>query len=114
VQLPSGGIAVTASQPVLLNGPKTQAYLVGLTRTLTGGTVIKLTMNFQNEGAVTLQVPVMARAAHYVTYGPPPASPTASPSATTTGQHKHHTATPTASTTPSPSISPTPTPTPTS
>ena len=114
VQLPSGGIAVTASQPVLLNGPKTQAYLVGLTRTLTGGTVIKLTMNFQNEGAVTLQVPVMARAAHYVTYGPPPASPTASPSATTTGQHKHHPAPPTASTTPSPSISPTPTPTPTS
>ena len=37
VQLPGGGLNVTTSHPVLLNGPQTKAFLVGLTRKITGG-----------------------------------------------------------------------------
>jgi copper(I)-binding protein len=110
VQLPGGGIAVEPNHPVLLNGPKTQAYLVGLTRTITGGSVLTLTLNFQKQGAVTLHVPVIARAAHYVTYGPPPASPSTVTATTTARKHHKVSLTPTPSDTPTPSVSPTPTP----
>jgi copper(I)-binding protein len=110
VQLPGGSVAVGPSHPVLLNGPKTQAYLVGLTRNITGGSVLTLTLNFQKEGAVTLHVPVVARAAHYVTYGPPPASPSAVTATTTARKHHKAPVSPTPSGTPTPSVSPTPTP----
>ncbi len=88
VKLPAGGVAVNTNQLVLLSGPQPQAYLVKLTRTLANGTDITLVLNFQKQGAVSLQVPVFARATHYVTYSPPP--PTAA--ATTTAKHKHHAA----------------------
>jgi hypothetical protein len=112
VSLPAGGITVRNLRPVLLTGPKPTVYLTDLTRSITGGTDIKLVLTFRIAGPVTLLVPVMARAAHYVTYGTPP-SPTASPTpiATPTG---HHRTTPTPSGTATPGLSPTPTPHPTS
>jgi copper(I)-binding protein len=103
VTLPGGGLNVTTSRPVLLNGPQTKAFLVGLTRKITSGSAITIVLHFQQAGAVTLKgVPVMARAAHYVTYGPAP-SPTASTAATTA--HRKHHATVTLSPTPTPTAS---------
>ncbi len=110
VPLPAGGITVRNMHPVLLTGPKPTVSLADLTRSLTGGTDIKLVLTFRNAGPVTLFVPVMARAAQYVTYGTP-ANPTASatPSATPT---RHHRA-PTPSGTATPGLSTTATPHPT-
>lgn len=99
VQLSGGTVAVPTAKPVFFTGPQPEAVLSGLTRTLTGGSDITLIMTFQNAGPVTLQVPVMARAQHYVTYAPP--SPTPSPT-TTPGHHK---AKPSATVTPTPSAS---------
>jgi copper(I)-binding protein len=103
VRLPGGSVAVNPFQPVLFNGPVPQAYLVDLTRTITGGSNLTLVLHFQKQGAVTLEVPVFPAASHYATLSPPP-----SPSATTTS--KHHKVTPTPS--PSGSVTPSPTPTP--
>jgi len=104
VRLPGGSVPVVMDHPVFFNGPQPEAYLVDLTRPLASGTNITLVMDFQQQGLVTLQVPVFAAAAHYATYSPPP-SPTAS-AATTAG--KHHAASPAASIRPTPSPSPTP------
>jgi hypothetical protein len=111
VPLPPGGIPVRFHHPVLLTGPKPAVFLASLTRSISGGTDIRLVLNFRNAGPVTLLVPVMARAAHYVTYGTPP-SATASPttSATPTRQHR---ATPTSPGTAQPGLRTTPTPRPT-
>ena len=84
VPLPAGGITVTNAHPVLLTGPKPVVFLADLTRSIAGGTDIKLVLTFRNAGPVTLLVPVMARAQHYVTYGPPPSSaPTSQPTGVT-------------------------------
>jgi len=104
VKLPGGTIAVNPFQPVLLNGPVPQAYLVGLTRTITSGSNLQLVLHFQKQGVVVLEVPVMPAAAHYATYSAPP-SPAAS---MTTTAHKHHKATPTTTPTPSPTATPSP------
>ena len=101
VTLPAGGIPVRRLHPVLLTGPKPAVFLSNLTRSLPSGTSIKLVLNFRTAGPVTLVVPVMARAAHYVTYGTPP-SPT--PSATKTS--KRHRVNPFA-----PVVNPSPSPT---
>jgi copper(I)-binding protein len=77
VTLPAGGVPVIVGHPVLLTGPKPQVVLVGLTRTITGGTTIRLQLNFQKAGPITLIVPVFARASHYTTYAPPAPSATA-------------------------------------
>ena len=96
VQLPANGLQVTASHPVLFNGPQTEAYLTGLTRQITGGSTLTLRLRFQDAGWVTLTVPVMARASHYVTYGPAPTpTPTATASAAAHKRHPHRGATPT-------------------
>lgn len=102
VKLPSGGVTISSGSRVLLTGPQPQAYLVKLTKPLASGTDITVNFFFQKQGEVSLQVPVFARATHYVTYSPPPSAP-----ATTTAKHKHGhaTATPSPSVTPSPSAS---------
>src|SRR5260370_715666 len=107
VTLPAGGITVRDQHPVLLTGPRPAAFLTTLTRSVPGGTDVKIVLNFRNAGPVTLVGPVMARAAHYVTYGTPP-SPTPSVSPT-----KHHGrfASPGMTLPPSPSPSASPTPT---
>lgn len=106
VQLPAGGLGVTASRPLLLNGPQTKAFLVGITRRIRNGSTLTLVLNFQREGQVRMQVPVMARASFLVTYGPAP-SPTIPAPTATPGAHKKHrkTVTPGLSSSPTPSPS---------
>jgi copper(I)-binding protein len=96
VRLPAGGVLISTNQLVLLTGPQPQAYLVKLLHPLASGTDITLNMYFQKQGVVTIQVPVFARATHYVTYSPAPSAT----AVTTTAKHKHH-----AAATPSPSPS---------
>ncbi|HEY5987340.1 MAG TPA: hypothetical protein VIV12_13340, partial [Streptosporangiaceae bacterium] len=98
VRLPQGGINLAAQQSVLLTGPVPKVVLENLTRGIAGGQFVRVVMNFQNAGSVTLSVPVMPAAEFYSTYSPPPVIP--SP-------------TPTTSVTPAPSSSLTPSPTPT-
>jgi hypothetical protein len=107
VKLPAGGIPVGSSTTVLLTGPRARAYLVKLTRPVTSGSNLKLVMHFLSQGAVTLEVPVFARASHYVTYAPPP-----SPTPSASGRHRHGSPTPTTGTpgTPTPTPSATPSP----
>jgi copper(I)-binding protein len=103
VLLPGGSVPVGTLQTVLLTGPQAQAYLVGLTRTLTSGSAIPLNLYFQNEGKVALQVQVLARAANLTTLSPPPS---ASPSPTAgTAAHRHRKGLPAPTPTPTPSPS---------
>ncbi|MFL6053308.1 MAG: hypothetical protein ACJ72W_10390 [Actinoallomurus sp.] len=46
--------------------------LKGLTRPLTGGENIRLTLHFQQTGSLTVDVPVVPRAGYYATYPPAP------------------------------------------
>lgn len=90
VTLPKGGVPVVFGHPVLYSGPKPQVVLTGLTRALRSGSDVRLVLNFQKAGPVTLIVPVMPRAAQYATFAPPPigvakanaAAATVSPSST--------------------------------
>lgn len=87
VRVPIGGISLGHRQSLLFTGPSPRVLLVHLTRTLNGGQYIRVNMNFQNAGHVSLLVPVMPRAAFYGTFSPAPlllhpnipASPTPSP-----------------------------------
>jgi copper(I)-binding protein len=90
VTLPAGGIKVTDGPPVLLTGPKPVLVLTDLTRPLLGGSDITLKLTFARAGVITLIVPVMPKAAHYVTYAPPPPSPAASVATTAAKHHKAH------------------------
>jgi len=92
VTLPGGTVRLGSQQSVLLTGPAPQVVLQGLTRPLTGGTTVKLVLDFQNAGSVTMVVPVMPRAQYYSTFSPAP-TPTPSPA--------KHPASPGASPTPS-------------
>jgi hypothetical protein len=98
VQVPLGGIQVGRDQSLLLSGPQPRVLLRHLTRTLHGGQYVRMNLDFQSAGHVTLLVPVMPRAAFYSTFSPAPRpslvlTPTATPSPL---------ATPTASASPSP------------
>ena len=72
VHVPIGGITIGRDQSLLFTGPAPQVLLQGLTRTLHGGQYVRMNLNFQNAGHVTMLVPVMPRAAFYVTYSPAP------------------------------------------
>ena len=88
VTLPGGSIPIVLGHPVFLSGPRPQLVLADLTRTITNGSTIRLVLTFQKAGPVTLLVPVMPRASHFVTYAPPAPSP--APSATTKPHHGTH------------------------
>jgi len=92
VTLPAGGIPVVSGHPVYYAGPLPRVVLQDLVRPLAGGSTVRLTLNFAKEGPVTMDVPVMPRAAQYATFAPPPV--TASPAATTGARHPAGTATP--------------------
>jgi hypothetical protein len=91
VRVPIGGISLGHQQSLFLTGPSPRVLLVHLTRVLNGGQYIRVNMNFQNAGHVSLLVPVMPRSAFYGTFSPAPlllhpnipVSPTPSP--TTSG-----------------------------
>lgn len=105
VQLPGGTIALPPQQAVLLTGPQPTVLLEDLTRTLVGGSLISITLTFQNAGTVQMRVPVMPQAQYYSTYSP---APSASPSATATpsGKTGRHAKRKKATASPSPSSSP--------
>ncbi len=106
VSLPSGGVPVVDGHPVFLSGPRPRLVLVSLTRTITGGSSLKLQLTFQKAGLVTLVVPVVPRAAHYQTYAPPqPTAVTPAP-AVTPSTATPSTATPSTSASPSASATP--------
>jgi copper(I)-binding protein len=87
VTLPAGGVPVISLRPVFfLSGPKPQIVLVDLTRTLVSGSTIRLQLNFQKAGLVTLVVPVVARAQHYATFAPPQSTAT-TPATVTPSPH---------------------------
>jgi copper(I)-binding protein len=81
VTLPGGGVSLASQQAVLLTGPAPEVILNDLTKALTGGSAIRVILNFEKAGSVTLEVPVMPRAQYYATFSPAP-SPTPSPTAT--------------------------------
>jgi hypothetical protein len=94
VTLPGGSIGLAPQQAVLLTGPRPLAVLNDLTRSVPGGSFIRLIMTFKNAGNVIIDAPVMPQAQYYATFSPPaPSSSSPSPSVS-----------------PSPGATPTPTP----
>ncbi|MBO0831821.1 MAG: hypothetical protein J2P29_07610 [Actinobacteria bacterium] len=85
VTLPAGGIPVVAGHPVYYSGPLPRVVLQDLTRPLRGGSTVRLVLHFQQAGPVSLEVPVMPRAAQYATFAPPPAAPSPAAKATPAG-----------------------------
>jgi copper(I)-binding protein len=81
----SGGtVSLPANSQVNLTGPQPSVVLSGLTRTLSGGEDIPLTLNFAHAGSVTLQVPVQPQSFYYSTYSAAPTPTPTSPSPTAT------------------------------
>jgi copper(I)-binding protein len=72
VLVPTGGIRVGTQQSLFLTGPAPRVLLQHLTRTLNGGQYVRVNMEFQNAGHVSLLVPVMPRTAAYGTFSPAP------------------------------------------
>jgi copper(I)-binding protein len=87
VLVPVGGIALGRYQTLRFTGPSPRVVLRHLTRTLNGGQWIRLNLQFQNAGFVSLKVPVMPRTESYGTFSPAPvfvvphATPTPTPTA---------------------------------
>jgi len=98
VTLPAGGIPVREGHPVYYSGPFPQVVLRGLVRPVRSGSNVRFQLVFAKEGLVTIEVPVVPRAAQYATFAPPavPASPAAS---------AHASPAPAATPSPSPSAS---------
>lgn len=106
VTIPGGGIGLASSKVVLLTGPQPAAVLNGLTRPLSGGTVLTVILNFQKAGSVSLRVPVIPQSDAYATFSPAPSpTPTQTSTAPAKKRRHHHRAHPGA---PSPSASTTP------
>jgi copper(I)-binding protein len=82
VVVPRGGITLGRNQSLFLTGPSPRVVLVHLTRTLNGGQWIRLNLQFQNAGFVSLKVPVMPRTESYSTFSPAPLFLRPSPSVT--------------------------------
>jgi len=85
VQLIAGPVTLNQDSPVDLSGPHPTIVLDGLTRPLSGGETVQLTLDFASAGPVTLGVPVEPAAYEFATFAPPP-TPTATAS---TAAHRH-------------------------
>ncbi len=83
VHVTGGTVSLPVQAPVNLSGPQPTVVLTNLTKTLTAGQSIPVTLNFAHAGSVTLIVPVQPQSFFYSTYATPPASPAASPTTTT-------------------------------
>jgi len=71
VQLSGGSVSLPVGSPVNLTGPQPSVVLSGLTKPLVAGTDIVLTLNFENAGQVTFEVPVQPQSYEFSTYSPP-------------------------------------------
>ncbi|WP_433180275.1 hypothetical protein [Actinoallomurus sp. CA-150999] len=72
-----GGTPKTPSTGGTAAGATPSVVLKGLAKELTGGESIRLTLHFQQAGALTIDVPVVPRAGYYATYPPAPSAPSA-------------------------------------
>jgi copper(I)-binding protein len=81
VKVTGGTVSLPVNSLVSLSGPQPSVVLSDLTKPLTGGEFIPVTLHFQHAGSVTLKVPVQPQSYDYATFSPPP-SPGASPTAT--------------------------------
>lgn len=81
VQVSGGTVNLPVNSAVNLAGPEPSVVLNDLTKPLSGGQAIPVTLKFQHAGSVTLDIPVMPQSFYYSTYSAPP-SPV--PSATVT------------------------------
>jgi copper(I)-binding protein len=67
--------ALAPAVPAAPPAPSSKLILKGLTRAFTGGETVRLTLDFQRAGAITLDVPVVPRNGYYATYSPAPIAP---------------------------------------
>jgi copper(I)-binding protein len=88
VELITGPVTLSANSLVDLEGPNPVLVLNGLTRPLSGGETVNLTLTFANAGPVSITVPVEPAAYDFATYSPPP-TPSASTAAIVRHKHKH-------------------------
>jgi copper(I)-binding protein len=101
VSLDGGTVALPAYSGVNLTGPTPSVVLKNLSKPLTAGGYVPVTLTFAHAGTVTIQVPVEPQSYYWSTYSPP-----ASPSATGTSTSPSTvTSTPSPSTSASPSAS---------
>jgi hypothetical protein len=104
VTLDGGSVALPASAAVNLTGPEPSVVLKSLSKPLTAGGYIKVTLDFARAGDVTLQVPVEPQSYYWATYSAP-ASPTATSTSTAPGTSPAATASASSTASPSPSAS---------
>jgi copper(I)-binding protein len=97
VTLDGGSVSLPPYTAVNLTGPSPSVVLKSLSKALTAGGYIPVTLDFAHAGTVTLQVPVEPQSYYWATYSPP-----ASPSATSTSPS---TVTSSSTASPSPSAS---------
>ncbi len=67
-----GSVSLPVHASANLTGPEPKVVLSGLTRPLTGGQAIPVTLTFQHAGMVMLDVPVEPNSYDYSSYSPPP------------------------------------------
>jgi copper(I)-binding protein len=79
-----GSVALPMSASANLTGPEPKVVLSGLTRPLTGGEDITVTLTFDHAGQVSFAVPVEPQSYFYSTYSQPPAATSQPPTATAT------------------------------
>jgi copper(I)-binding protein len=84
VTLPAGGVLLERDTSALLTGPAPKVIATGLTRSLTGGTYVRMLLTFQKAGTVSMAVPVIARADSFATFSPAPTA-SATPTPSTSG-----------------------------
>jgi copper(I)-binding protein len=74
VTLDGGTVALPGYTAVNLTGPQPSVVLKSLSKPLTAGGYIPVTLDFQHAGSVTLQVPVEPQSYYWSTYSPPASS----------------------------------------
>jgi len=72
VELSGGTVSLPVQSAVNLTGPHPEVVLKGLTRPLSGGQAVRVILNFQHAGAVTLDVPVEPQSYSFSTFSAPP------------------------------------------
>lgn len=88
VDLGGSPISLSAGQLVDLGGPHPVIVLNGLTRPLSGGETVDLTLTFANAGPISLKVPVEPATYDFATYGQAPTPPPTASASTTAHRHK--------------------------
>jgi copper(I)-binding protein len=74
VTLAGGTVALPSETPVNLTGPQPSAVLKNLSKPLSSGGYVTVTLQFKNAGPVTLQVPVEPQSYYWATYSPAPSA----------------------------------------